>query len=341
MLGVCKGGGKPVRAPLFPGALPMTRAAFAVPAGRAYEAVPAPRATSRPGLLIASPGLRAGGSPLRLARLAAGLTAADLARAVHVARTTVSVWERAQRGVARHYWPALGAALRLEPDEVAALFADYPPARLDCVRLPSLARVRRAAGLRQRTLAELVGVAPTTLSMWECAAVPVSLSVAHRLARLLGADLPLLTSAPAAPGPDPRPLRRLRLAARMSRREAAAQLGISVGSLSRYEAGERRAPVAVLRRMAAAYGRPVSELLQHGGCQVLPLPPRRWRPEQVPAALTALRIGAGLSKVGLGRLVRRSGQAVAGWESGRCRPSSATCRRLETIYGLPAGRLPY
>lgn len=318
----------------------MTSAAFAVRAAPEHDPAPIRVAAARPALVI-SPSRNLFRSPLTRARVAAGLSVGELARAVHVARTTVSVWERAQRGVARHYWPALGSALGLAPEEVAALFVDYPPARLDGVRLPSLARVRRTAGVRQRPLAELIGVAPTTLSMWESAGVPVPLSVASRIAQLLGVDLRLLTSAPAAPGPDPRPLRRLRLAARMSRREAAAQLGISVGSLSRYEAGERRTPIAVLRRMAAAYGRPLSELLQHGGCQVLPLPARVWRPDQVPAALTALRTGAGLSKVDLGRLVGRSGQAVAGWESGRSRPSAATCRRLETIYGLPTGRLPH
>jgi transcriptional regulator with XRE-family HTH domain len=128
----------------------------------------------------------------------------------------------------------------------------------------------------------------------------------------------------------------------MSQREAAAHLGIAVGSLARYEAGERRTPMTVLRRMAGVYGRPVSELLEHGGCAILPLPRGiRWRPEDVPAAITALRVAAGLTKVGLGRLTGRSGQAVAGWEAGRTRPAPATCRRLETIFGLPAGRLPY
>lgn len=319
----------------------MTSAAFALPAGQPCAPVPVRRAAARPALVLSPSGTGIGRSPLTRARLAAGLTVAELARAVHVTRTTVSAWERAQRGVARHHWPALGAALGLEPHEVAALFAEYPAARLDGLRLPSLAGARRAAGLTQRELAEQVGVAPTTLSMWESAGVPVPAAVASRLGQLLGTDLRLLASAPSAAGPDPRPLRRLRTAARMSRREAAAQLGISVGSLSRYEAGERRLPVAVLRRMAAAYGRPVSELLRHGGCRILPLPARRWRPEQVPAALTALRTGAGLSKVGLGRLVGRSGQAVSGWERGRARPSPATCRRLEMVFGLPTGRLPY
>jgi transcriptional regulator with XRE-family HTH domain len=128
----------------------------------------------------------------------------------------------------------------------------------------------------------------------------------------------------------------------MSQREAAAHLGITVGSLARYEAGERRTPMVVLRRMAGAYQRPVAELLEHGGCTILPLPRGpRWRPRDVPAAITALRLAAGLTKVDLGRLTGRSGQAVGAWEAGRTRPGTATSRRLETIFGLPGGQLPY
>jgi len=308
-----------------------------------FDRVAVGRATSaRPALVVSPPVPGNDPSPLTMARRAAGLSVTALARSVHVARTTVSMWERGRRGVARHYWPALGAALGLEPGEVAALFVGYPPARMDGVRLPSLGRVRRAAGLTQQELAELLGVAPTTLSMWESSGVPVPSTLAALISRILGVPPRWLAAPPPAPPPDARPLRRLRRAAGMSQREAAAHLGITVGSLARYEAGERRTPMVVLRRMAGAYQRPVAELLQHGGCTILPLPRGpRWRPQDVPAAITALRLAAGLTKVDLGRLTERSGQAVGAWEAGRTRPSTATCRRLETIFGLPGGQLPY
>jgi transcriptional regulator with XRE-family HTH domain len=161
-----------------------------------------------------------------------------LGRALHVSRPTVSMWEHGTRGVARHYWSALGAALGLTDDEVAALFTAQMPARLDGTRLPSLGRVRRAAGVSQHALAASVGVAPTTVSMWETAGVRVPLPIAPELARVLDTEVDRLASEPPAPGPETRPLRGYRRAAGMSWREAAAHLGIAVATLARYEAGQ-------------------------------------------------------------------------------------------------------
>jgi transcriptional regulator with XRE-family HTH domain len=200
------------------------------------------------------------------------MTMTELARALHVSRPTVSLWERGGRKPARHYWPLLGSVLALRPAEVAPLFADHPPARHDGEPLPSLALVRRRKGLTQHALARLIEVAPTTLSMWETAGVRVPPGVAAEIARVLDTDLLWLAAEPRRRAVvDPRPLRRLRKQAGMSQREAAAYLGIAVGTLARYEAGERQAPVAVVRRMAKAYGRSVEELL-HSGCEVPPLP---------------------------------------------------------------------
>jgi transcriptional regulator with XRE-family HTH domain len=280
-------------------------------------------------------------APLTLARRAAGLTVTELARALHVSRPTVSMWERGSRGVARHYWAPLGAALRLSPDEVGALFAQQPPARMDSTRLPSLGWARRAAGISQFALARRLGVAPTTVSMWETAGVRVALPVVAELAGILGTDVATLTADPPAPRPETRPLRGARRAAGMTWREAAALLGIAVSTLARYEAGERPVPVAVLRKMAVLYRRPVAELLRLRE-DIVPLPHgARWRPEDVPVAIRALRTAAGMSKVALGRVLGRSGQAVRSWETGRTRPTAATCRRLEAVFGLPAGRFPY
>lgn len=296
----------------------------------------------RPAGLPAAPvGLRSGPSRLRDVRRAAGLTMTDLARAVHVSRPTVSMWEAGLRGVARHHWPALAAALGLRPGEVSRLFEGCPPARLEGASLPSLSWARRAAGLPQRAVAERVGVAPTTLSMWEVAGVRVPGSVAPELARVLGVPLARLTAGPPAPAPDLRPLRTLRRSARMTQREAAVHLGVAVGTVARYEAGLRPVPVVVARRMARAYGCAVHELPGRGRSLPVRLPRRaRWRPEDVPAGIRALRQAAGLSKAGLGRTVGRSGQAVPAWEAGRSRPGEMTRRRLEAVFGLRAGVLP-
>ncbi|MGY1824002.1 helix-turn-helix domain-containing protein [Geodermatophilus sp. SYSU D00079] len=277
------------------------------------------------------------------ARAAAGLTATELARALLVSRPTVAAWEKGVRRPVRGHWPLLGALLGLPAAGVDALFADSPPARLDGVALPSLASVRRRAGLSGRALARLVAVAPTTLSMWETAGVRVPSGVAAELARVLDTDVAALAAHPPrrpAP-PDPRPLRRLRREAGMSQREAAAYLRIALGSLARYEAGDRRVPVAVARRMAVVYRRPTADVVGSCGIELPPLPPGpRWRPEEVPGGLRAARLSAGLTRAGLGRAVDRSGQTVRAWETGDRSPGPPTCRRLEVVLGLPAGTLP-
>jgi transcriptional regulator with XRE-family HTH domain len=276
------------------------------------------------------------------ARTAAGLTITQLARALHVSRPTVSYWERGVRRPARSLWSRLGAVLGLDEAEIASLFADHPPARLDGRPLPSLASVRRRAGVTQRALAQHVGVAPTTLSMWETAGIAVSPAMASRLADALDTEPETLAADPVVgPVRDPRPLRHMRREARMSQREAATHLGISMGALARYEAGQRCAPVPVARRMASAYRRPVADVLTACGIELLPLPARvRWRPEELPEGIRAARTAAGLTKVALGRAIGRSGQAIRGWENGRSRPDVAMCRRLEVVLGLPAGKLP-
>jgi transcriptional regulator with XRE-family HTH domain len=269
------------------------------------------------------------------------MTMTELARALHVSRPTVSLWETGRRRPVSSAWPALAAALRLRIEEVAALVADHPPARHDGAALPSLGRLRRHGGLSQRALAERLGAAPTTVSMWETAGVRVSVGHIDELARILDVSPDDLVAPPPDPPADSRPLRRLRRRVGMSQREAAAHLGVAVGTLARYEAGERATPVAIARRMAVAYRCRLVEVLRHGGSPVGPvLTASGWPPAHLPAAIRAARLTAGMTKVGLGRAVGRSGQSVHGWEIGRCRPSPSTCRRLEVVLGLPAGRLP-
>jgi transcriptional regulator with XRE-family HTH domain len=267
----------------------------------------------------------------------------SLAHALYVSRPNLALWETGRRRPVRALWPQLAAILHLEPADVGGLFADHPPARLDGQPLPSLSVVRRQRGMTQRALARLVGVAPTTLSMWENAGVRVALHMAEELARVLDSDVTELAADPRADGAaDVRPLRRMRRALNMSQREAAAHLGIALGTLARYEAGERQPSVLVARRMAVVYRQPLDELFRSCGMELLPqLPGPRWSARDVPQGIRAARMRAGLTKVALGRAVGRSGQAVHGWETGRTRPSAATCRRLEKILRLPARTIPY
>jgi transcriptional regulator with XRE-family HTH domain len=282
-------------------------------------------------------------STMTAALKAAGMTRVQLAHTMHVSRPTIYQWENGRRQPARHYWPSLATALGLTLDEVAALFADHPPARYDGTPLPSLAFERHRVGLTQRALAQSVGVAPTTLAMWETAGVRVPLGVVDEIARQLDTTVARLAGRPPSVADvDSRPLRRLRKNTGMSQREAAAHLGIAIGTLARYESGERPTPVAAVRRMATLYRCPMEAVLRYSGRTLLPLPPGVvWREEQVPEGIRAARLAAGLTKAALGRALGTSAQAVHKWERGLTRPRTSTCRRLEALFGLPVGKIPY
>lgn len=204
-------------------------------------------------------------TPLAAARRAVGLSRDELATALFVSRTTVTMWDGGIRGVPRHRRYALALALGLEVDDLDGLLQGQRPARHDGLRLPALAAARRASGFTQRKLAALLGVAPTTLSMWETAGVRVPARAVPEIARILCTPVDQLTADPPPPEPETRPLRGLRRDAHMSCREAAAHLGIHVGTLARYESGARAVPAPVLRKMALIYRRTPAELLRLSG----------------------------------------------------------------------------
>jgi transcriptional regulator with XRE-family HTH domain len=199
------------------------------------------------------------------------------------------MWEHGTRGVALAYYPVIAAALDVDPRRVAGLVAGGPRVRLDGIQLPGLAAQRRAAGLTGRALASAVGVAPSTLSMWETAGVPTPRAVAERIAEILECTPTALREHnpdPAA-AEDPRPLRRYRRDARMSRAEAAIHLGVHATTLARYEAGVRATPVALLRHMARIYGQPTSALLATKNDPLPQLPARPWTAADLPHLIHA------------------------------------------------------
>jgi ribosome-binding protein aMBF1 (putative translation factor) len=86
--------------------------------------------------------------------------------------------------------------------------------------------------------------------------------------------------------------------------------------------------------MALIYRRPTSELLERYARPRSALPRQPWTENDLPHVLTALREAAGLTRVGLGRQVGRSGQAVRCWETGRTQPPPLVRRRLERVLRL-------
>jgi DNA-binding XRE family transcriptional regulator len=92
--------------------------------------------------------------------------------------------------------------------------------------------------------------------------------------------------------------------------------------------------------MATVYRRPPGGMLRMSD-DIVPLPQGpRWRAEDLPVVIRALRTAAGLSKVQFGRILGRSGQALRTWEIGRSKPTAPTCRWIEAVFGLPSAVSP-
>jgi transcriptional regulator with XRE-family HTH domain len=106
---------------------------------------------------LSSHGIK-GWSPRRFARLRrrAGLSQADLARAVGVSATTISSWERGRNAPVSSRLLVIAAALGVEVTEVAPLSAR-----------PDLRELRERAGLTQAALAELLHCSSGSISLIE------------------------------------------------------------------------------------------------------------------------------------------------------------------------------
>jgi transcriptional regulator with XRE-family HTH domain len=193
-----------------------------------------------------------------LSRLRAlvGLTAADLARVLMVSRSTVSHWEAGTHRPAPAYRHRLAGALNVSQVVIEQAMQHLPASRSEGLRLPGLGRLRRSRGVSARDVATALGISASTLSTWERGAVPVPAHRLPRVAAVLGMTPAALvqcgsvtTSAPEmatawAAG---------RRSQRMSQREAAAILGVSVSHLSRIENGHRRPATSLAAAMVRTY----------------------------------------------------------------------------------------
>jgi transcriptional regulator with XRE-family HTH domain len=211
-------------------------------------------ADAAPPVLVEMPG--ADGS-LAEFRASTGLTAADVARQLRVSRPTVSRWEAGTHRPAAVYLTELATLLGVGPTVLERALGRHPVGRCGAVRLPGLGRLRRGRGLRARDVAAALGVAASTVSSWETGAARVPTERLAPLAALLGvAPSELIGWATASP---PRSDSMTvwaagRLFRRMTQREAAAVLGVSISQLSRVENGHRRPAPSLATAMVRVYG---------------------------------------------------------------------------------------
>lgn len=280
--------------------------------------------------------------PLRRARLAARLTAHQLAAAVPTSPTAVSHWEAGRRTPSEQARARLSAVLDVPPVEVDSWFGLSGGPREHAV--PGLAHVRRERGWSQRDVALLWGVSPAFVQRLEstrrrldrrelddlCTALALGDEERTLLAR------PVLRPAPAA-GTRAERLRRAR---GVTLSHAASRARTSPARLRAMELGTARLDLGTGRRLAVVYGVPLRTLLEVFG-QELPvgLEPRTWHQLTLPAALRLMRLWTGLRWPDLVRLTGRSESTLRRWHAGTRVPDAAGIRALELAYGLDVGRL--
>jgi transcriptional regulator with XRE-family HTH domain len=134
-------------------------------------------------------------------------------------------------------------------------------------------------------------------------------------AAAFGNDLSMLALGAQTPRPrtGERPIADLRRAAKVTQRELALHLGVSVRTVAHWEAGTRPVPLAAAPIVARLLRRPLPSVLAaaHLGVPRVPSPDSR-RPAEPPRVLAVLRRSSGWSAAELGRRV-----GVSGWTTGR------------------------
>jgi transcriptional regulator with XRE-family HTH domain len=279
-----------------------------------------------------------GSHALARARLEAGLTAAEMARRMHVSASLVSRWEAGDRVPSRHYWPRLALVLGTDVPSVERLFAGHA-APSEVAALPGLREQRLRRGMTQAQLAAVVGVDVTSIQRWEhLRRAPAR--QARLLADALGTDLASLARpvlAPPAPKREQSPLRRLRRRRHLSSRIVAGRVRVSSSALLAWERGASQPSWAQARSLARALAVPVEEVFIAVGLEPpRHLDPARWTPQSLPAVLAELRRWQGWTQEELGALVGVGSGTVRAWEQGRQRPRATPLRRLDERLGASA-----
>ncbi|MHB1507972.1 MAG: helix-turn-helix domain-containing protein [Acidimicrobiales bacterium] len=187
-----------------------------------------------------------------------------------------------------------------------------------------LKRLREAAGWRQAALAEELGVSSNAVWRWE--------SGKRTCPPVRTAEIRSILARPAPVGREERILSEVVAAAKEK------------GGASRTELGWPQRRRFIERALELGHLRSERVDVEHRDGRVYrqerlfaasePSPQRAERPTITPAALRALRRGAGLSQHGFGRLIGVEHVTVSGWETGR---NPVPPRRATQLAALIAG----
>jgi transcriptional regulator with XRE-family HTH domain len=127
-------------------------------------------------------------------------------------------------------------------------------------RPQALSHARKGAWLSQEQLAAALGVASSTVGMWEIGSASPRPATLVALANALGVGVDELLEG----RPDQASLRGLRERAGLSIGEAAARLGIGAATVGRWERGTSIVPLDRCPDLAHLYGRSVEQIERLG-----------------------------------------------------------------------------
>jgi DNA-binding transcriptional regulator YiaG len=254
----------------------------------------------------------------------------DLPAHVRAARKDIRALQRTVRALAGDVAALLAARERERPVPPA------PDAELANVRFTKRTpkSLRERFDLTQEELAKLLQVSPITITSWESGkSRPRKANLAQivTLRTLEQAQVDAGLGRVAAPAAvKPAQMKRLRRKLSLTQSELARLVGVSVASVTSWEAGkaapgrESRHALADLRKLSR---KDVDQRL--GRTSPAPGGGAAGAAGRLsPAEIRSIRGRAGLSQRGLARVLKVSVNSVSNWETGRTLPRRATVEKL-------------
>lgn len=280
-------------------------------------------------------------SPLCTARLAAGLSLREFARAIPVSVATASRWETGRRRPHSADCAQIVITLGLDAGTVRSWFAGQQLLSTEALRGHNLRRLRTERNLSRRALADAVGVSVATVAHWECGrrALPVARvpDLADAL-HLAPGQLVSICFAPIDPVRETGALAVLRRRVGMTQVDVAERVGVSTGTVSAWERGVRTPAWPRLRALQRVYCCSVTDIAQAAGVHVPPQPNDSAQPP-LATAITSARCWRGASLRTTAARISVNWQTLRRWERGETTPGIREVRSLEGVLGVSPGSL--
>jgi transcriptional regulator with XRE-family HTH domain len=277
---------------------------------------------------------------LREARIAVGLSQAELAAVLVVNHATVSRWESGLRRPPHDLLEPLATRVGVPVEVVGSWFAHMRWLKGDGIgQVPGLMRLLQDHGVGIQAAAEASGVSVEQMRDWVIGGRTLQRAALEPLAGLLGMSREEFVAAARHP-PDSGQttmsvLRQARLARRLTQDELGCRVGVAGETVSHWERGKWVPPAHQVFRLARVLR---VDPWQLGAGLGVRMPDAR---ESLPVddmgfgrLLQLARLRAGLTRAQLARCIGVRSVTVGRWEAGQCRPRGLRRERLERVLGF-------